>query len=419
MIEAAFPEKLKPLFDKAPYKFVRGGRGSGKSWGAARALLILGARSKLRILCTREVQRSIKQSVHQLLRDQIDRLGLGDFYEVLATEIRGRNGTQFLFSGMSDQTVDSIKSFEGCDIVWLEEAQSITARSLRILIPTIRKDGSEVWATYNPELDTDPIHQMAVVHPPEGAISIEINWRDNPWFTQRSEEQRQHALATLPEAEYLHIWEGQCLPAVEGAIYANEIARLQVEGRFCWVPYDPLLKVHTVWDLGFNDAMAILLVQRRASEVRVIDFIEDNKLPLPEYVQMIQNRGWNWGLDYLPHDGFAKRHQTGMTDAEVLSSLGRDPEKVPQMDVESGIRQVRLMFPRLTINDTEGTRALIEHLKRYRRHVSKTTNEPGRPLHDEHSHAADAVRYLALVADQMSNETYSAAPLHYDPIGIV
>lgn len=419
-MHAPFPKKLKPLFQPAPYKFVRGGRGSGKSWGIARALLIEGARRPLRILCTREVQRSIKQSVHQLLRDQIALLGLESFYEVLLAEIRGKNGTQFLFSGLSDLTADSIKSFEGCDIVWMEEAQSVTQRSLRILIPTIRKDGSEIWASYNPELETDPIHKMAAVNPPDGAVSIELNWRDNPWFTERSEEQRAHAEATMPAAEYLHVWEGQCLPAVEGAIYADEIAKTLAENRVCRVPYDPLLKVHTVWDLGYNDAMAILLVQRRASEIRVIDYIEDNHLPLPEYIQKIKDRGaWNWGTDYLPHDGFAKARQTGLTDSEILRSLGRTTQKVPETDVEAGIRQARLMFHRVTFNDTDGTRALIEHLKRYRRHVSKSTNEPGRPLHDEHSHAADAFRYLALVADQMSNETYSAEPLHYQPIGIV
>lgn len=419
MSNAPFPKKLRPLFSAAPYKFVRGGRGSGKSWGIARALLILGGRQQLRILCTREVQKSIKQSVHQLLRDQIALLNLDLFYEVLATEIRGRNGTQFLFSGLSDLTADSIKSFEGCDIVWIEEAQTITHRSLRILIPTIRKDGSEIWASYNPELETDPIHQMAVVNPPPDAVSIELNWRDNKWFTARSEEQRAHAEKTMPAAEYLHVWEGQCLPAVEGAIYADEVARVSAEGRVCRVPYDPLLKVHTVWDLGFNDAMAILLVQRRASEIRVIDFIEDNRLALPEYVEKIKSRGaWNWGTDWLPHDGFAKARQTGLTDAEILRNLGRSVEKVPETDVEAGIRQTRLMFHRLTFNDTEGTRALVEHLKRYRRHISRSTSEPGRPMHDEHSHAADAVRYLSLVADKLSNETYAQA-LHYQPIGIV
>jgi phage terminase large subunit len=401
---AKFPEKLRCLFQPSRYKFIRGGRGSGKSWGIARALLIQGAGKKLRILCTREVQKSIKQSVHQLLTDQINALGLADFYEVLATEIRGKNGTQFFFAGLSDMTADSIKSFEGCDIVWLEEAQTLTKRSLMILIPTIRKEGSEIWASYNPELETDPIHEMAVVNPQEGAVSVLMNYGDNPWFPATLESERIHAQKTMRPADYAHVWEGQCKPAVEGAIYADEVAAVQEQGRFCRVHYDPLLKAHTVWDLGFNDSMSIILVQRAASELRVIDYIEDNRLPLPDYVARLQAMGLNWGNDWLPHDGFAKRHQTGKSDDEVLKALGRDVLQVPGSEVENGIRQARIVFPRIWFNsESKGVQVLMEHLKRYRRHVSRTTGEASRPLHDAHSHGADAFRYLALVADQLSN----------------
>lgn len=422
MKQVHFPPKLKCLFQPARYKFIRGGRGSGKSWSIARALLILGSSRQLRILCTREVQKSIKQSVHQLLSDQIKALGLDGFYEVLATEIRGKNGTQFLFAGLSEMTADSIKSFEGVDIVWLEEAQTLTKRSLTILIPTIRKEGSEIWASYNPELETDPIHDMAVVNPPPGAVSVLMNWNDNPWFPSTLEQERLHAKATMKPADYAHVWEGQCKPAVDGAIYADEIAEVLSENRVCRVPYDPLLKLHTVWDLGFNDAMAIALVQRQASEIRVIDFIEDNRLPLPEYVAKLNERGaMNWGTDWLPHDGFAKKHQTGRSDAEVLRALGRaDVQQTPSMDVEAGIRQARLLFPRVVFNDTPGVRAFLEHLKRYRRHVSRTTGEAGRPLHDAHSHAGDVFRYLAIVADQLANDSWdSAQALSYPSIGIV
>lgn len=422
MKQVHFPPKLKCLFQPSRYKFIRGGRGSGKSWSIARALLILGSSRQLRILCTREVQKSIKQSVHQLLSDQIKALGLEGFYEVLATEIRGKNGTQFLFAGLSDMTADSIKSFEGVDIVWLEEAQTLTKRSLTILIPTIRKESSEIWASYNPELETDPIHDMAVVNPPPGAVSVLMNWNDNPWFPSTLEQERLHAKATMKPADYAHVWEGQCKPAVEGAIYADEIAAVLSENRVCRVPYDPLLKLHTVWDLGFNDAMAIALVQRQASEIRVIDFIEDNRLPLPEYVAKLNERGaMNWGTDWLPHDGFAKKHQTGRSDAEVLRALGRaDVQQTPSMDVEAGIRQARLLFPRVVFNDTPGVHAFLEHLKRYRRHVSRTTGEAGRPLHDAHSHAGDVFRYLAIVADQLANDSWdSAQALSYPSIGIV
>lgn len=405
---AEFPEKLAGLFQPSRYKFIRGGRGSGKSWGVARALLIQGAQSPQRILCAREVQKSIKQSVHQLLSDQIKALGLESFYRVLETEIRGLNGTLILFNGLSDMTADSIKSFEGCTRVWIEEAHTITRRSLTILIPTIRAEGSEIWATYNPELESDEIHQMAVVSPPPGTMSIEMNYHDNPWFPAVLEQERLHAQATMIDADYQHIWEGRCKPAVEGAIYFGEVASAEAGGRFGRVPYDPMLKAHAIWDLGWNDSMSIIIAQRAASEIRIIDYIEDSHRPLPDYVTQLTGRGLNWGKDWLPHDGFAKRHQTGKSDSEVLEALGRSVERVENIEVEAGIRTARLVFPRIWFNlESEGVKRLVECLKRYRRNVSAKTGEPGNPLHDEYSHGADAFRYLCLVADKLGNQSAS------------
>ena len=397
------PEALQPLFVPARYKFIRGGRGSGKSWGVARALLVMAASAKHRILCAREVQVSIKQSVHQLLSDQITALGLGAFFEVLATEIRGINGSTFHFRGLSDQTAESIKSFEGCTRVWLEEAQTISERSWRILAPTIRAAGSEIWATYNPELETDETHLRAVVKPHPETISLEMNWADNPWFPVELEKERQHALATMTPEEYAHVWEGQTKPAVEGAISAGEMAKVLLEKRITRVPTDPMLKTHAVWDLGWNDSMSIILVQRAASELRVIDYIEDSHRALPEYISELKAMPFEWGNDWLPHDGFATRHQTGKADNEVLKALGRSPMMTPNVEVEQGIRTARLVFPRIYFNDTPGVARLIECLKRYRRNVSRSTGEAGTPRHDEFSHGADAFRYLALVADQLTN----------------
>lgn len=397
------PEALAPLFSPARYKFVRGGRGSGKSWGIARALLVQAASAPHRVLCAREVQTSIKQSVHQLLRDQIEALGLGSFFEILANEIRGRNGSTFTFRGLSDLTADSIKSLEGYTRVWLEEAQTITARSWKILTPTIRADGSEIWASYNPELESDETHQRAAVRPHPDTVSIVMNWRDNPWFPAELEKERLHAKDTMAADEYAHVWEGQCRPAVQGAIYAGEMAQVLVQGRITRVPHDPMLKTHAVWDLGWNDSMSIIIVQRAASELRVIDYIEDSHRALPNYVADLDAMPYTWGNDWLPHDGYATRHQTGKADNEVLEALGRVPQMTPNVEVEQGIRTARLVFPRIWFNDTPGVHRLIECLKRYRRNVSKTTGEPGTPRHDEFSHGADAFRYLGLVADQLTN----------------
>lgn len=423
-----FPDKLRCLFQPSRYKFLKGGRGSAKSWSVARALLIQGAMQPHRILCTREVQKSIKQSVHQLLKDQIQALNLGGFYQVLETEIRGKNGTTFHFSGLSDHTADSIKSFEGCTRVWIEEGQAITKRSWQILTPTIRANGSEIWVTYNPQLDTDETHQRAVGDKKDpDTVTVDINYWDNPWFPEVLEKERQHAQKTLPKEEYAHIWEGRCMPAVQGAIYFNEVAAAEATGRIGRFPYDPMLKVHRVWDMGWNDCMAIILAQRHGSAVNIVGYVTGTHRTTADYIAEFRGekyRGWNWGNDFLPHDGFASNRQTGKADADVLRGLGCTVVQTPNMDVEQGIRQARLLFPRVYI-DKESTASLdpelpglVECLKRYRRRVNQQTGTPEAPLHDVHSNGADAFRYLALNAEQMTNESWGGS-LNYANIGIV
>lgn len=410
-IEAKFPAKLKFLFSPARYKVARGGRGSGKSWGFARALLIRGANQTTRVLCTREVQKSIQQSVHQLLEDQVAELGLSSFYEVLTHEIRGRNGTAFHFAGLSDQTADTLKSFEGCDIVWCEEAHSITERSWNILTPTIRKADSEIWVSFNPELESDETYRRFITNPPPDCVSVEMNYIDNPYFPEVLDKERRHAEITMKPEVYAHIWEGKCKPAVEGAIYFDQMSNAL--GRIGNVPHDPLLKTHAVWDLGFNDSMAIILVQKVSSEIRLVHYIEGAQRTLADYsaelkALRLDDQPINWGHHYLPHDGFAKRHQTGKMDSEILGAMNWSIQRTPNIDVESGIKRAREIFNRVYFNKTRTDR-LVECLKRYRRAINQTTNEPGLPLHDQYSHGADAFRYLAVACDQMSNDEWGGS----------
>lgn len=416
METAKFPEKLQCLFEPAPYKVVHGGRGSGKSWGFARALLILGAQRPLRILCAREVQKSIEDSVHTLLKDQIMELGLSEFYEVLAYEIRGKNGTTFAYSGLAQHTVTTIKSFEGVDICWVEEAQAVSKKSWDVLRPTIRKPGSEIWITFNPELETDVTYQMFVVNPPTGAVVVQMNFCDNPWFTDKLEQERLDCMRNQPK-DYDNIWGGVCKPAVAGAIYYDEMTAVETQRRICNVPYDPMLKVHVIFDLGWNDAMAISLVQRQASELRVIEYIEDNRRTLDSYSADLKLKGYNWGSVYLPHDGEHKNIQTGKSAKEIMEALGWSVRITPNMSVEDGIRVTRMAFGRMYF-DKERTARLVQCAKRYRRSINKQTNEPGAPLHDEWSHGADNLRYVAINADDMRNEDWGGS-LNYQSLGIV
>lgn len=397
------PEKLGFLFESYQYKILKGGRGSGKSWGIADATLVQGMQRPLRIGCYREVQKSIRDSVHKLLADKIMAHNLGDFYEIQSTTIKGRNGTEYIFGGLQDHTVQSVKSAEGIDIAWIEEGQAVSKKSLDVFLPTIRKPGSQVWVSYNPELETDPVHQKFVVTPPPGTFVQEMNWRDNPWFPAKLNELRLHDMATRPRWEYDHIWEGKCLPAVSGAIYAEEIARMEDEGRIRDVAYDPMLKVFPIFDLGWNDAISIILVQRDLSTLRVVEYLEDSHKTLDWWSAELKKKNLNWGKMYLPHDGANGDFKTGKSAKQILSDLGWDVDVLPRQPIATGIRQARMEFPKVYIDKTKGSR-LIECLRRYRRHIPTTTGEAAAPVHDEYSHGADAFRYMAMIADQLTNE---------------
>ena len=406
-LEWHFPAKLKFLFKPSRYKVAHGGRGGAKSWNFARALLLTAAREPLRVLCAREVQKSIKDSVHQLLCDQIDSLGLSSFYTVKRDEIDCVNGSRFLFAGLSDQTSDSLKSYEGIDRVWVEEAHKVTRRSWDILIPTIRKPGSEIWISLNPELDTDETYVRFIENSPPSAVVVQINWRDNPYFPavledERKEFLRQVDLGKRSRDEYDNIWEGKCRATVEGAIYAAEVAELHQQGRVRPIPVDPTLPVHCVWDLGWNDAMVVGMWQRSPQGLMLVDSLIVTHTKYSDVVAQLTGRGYRWGYDFLPHDGKHKNPQTGESAATLLQRLGRNVREVPDVGLEAGIKAVRQSFGRVWIAEGVGdNRRVLDSLKRYRRVVNATTNEPGPPLHDDNSHAADMVRYAVVSADQM------------------
>jgi len=224
------PEDLNYLFSPSRYKICYGGRGSGKSWGHARALIARALSQKTRILCAREHQKSIRDSVHRLLSDQVESLGLGPQFTITRDEIRCiPTGSQFLFSGLANTTIEGIKSYEGVDICWIEEAQTISERSLEILIPTIRAPNSEIWITFNPSEETDPVYQRFVLHPPVDAIVTRMNWDDNIWFPPELVREKDYLYSVDPEAA-AHVWGGEC----------RRISDAQVlRGRYSVEHFDP------------------------------------------------------------------------------------------------------------------------------------------------------------------------------------
>ena len=406
-LEIALPRKATAtLVPPARFKVLYGGRDSAKSWSIARMLLARGRAKPERILCTREVQKSIAESVHQLLKDQVAALGMNDFYDVQNNYIKGANGTQIGFHGLSGQTANSIKSFEGTTICWVEEAQTITKRSWDLLEPTIRAPNSEIWVSFNPELDTDETYKRFVTTEQPDSIVTMMNWQDNPWRSKVLDAAREKMEREDPD-NYAHIYGGLCRPAVEGAIYFKEVSKLRADGRLCNVPYDPMLKVHVVADLGRNDYMALLLVQRLASEIRVIRYIEDRMRDIPSYHQELTDLKLNWGKLWLPHDARAKTltsasNPLGASAEEQFAKLGWEVEIIDNVDREQGIRKTREVFPRLCIDKTHASE-LLNRLGRYRRRVN-ADGQAGDPMHTDDSNGADGTRYLALVADQLSND---------------
>lgn len=398
------------LIPPARFKVLHGGRDSAKSHSIARMLLARGRAKPERILCTREIQKSIAESVHQLLKDLIGELGLEDFYEVQQNYIRGANGTQIAFHGLSGQTATSIKSFEGTTICWVEEAQTISKRSWDLLEPTIRAPGSEIWVSFNPDMDTDETYKRFVVSPPPDSIVTQMNWVDNPWRSRVLDAAREKMERDSPE-DYAHIYMGQCRPAVEGAIYYHEVSKLRSSGRLTNVPYDPMLKVHVICDLGFNDFMSLLLVQRLMSEIRVIRYIEDRFRTVPSYHQELTDLKLNYGKIWIPHDGKAKTlaassNPLGASVEEQFQKLGWDVAIVDNIEIEQGIRKAREVFPRVAIDKTHASQ-LVNRLGRYRRRVN-SEGQASTPVHDDQSHGSDGFRYLALVADQLTNDSRPA-----------
>lgn len=407
------PSKLKPLFEPKRYKVVYGGRGSGKSWGVATALLIKGAQEPLRILCAREFQNSIADSVHKLLSDLIKDNNLEGFYEIQNTTIKGRNGTEFIFEGVR-HNIQSIKSKEGINICWIEEGQTVSKSSWDILVPTIRAENSEIWITFNPELETDETYQRFVVSPPSESLLIEMNYTDNPWFPEVLEIERLDLQAKDPDA-YLNVWEGKCKQALDGAVYANELRMLDAENRITSVPYNPTAPVHTYWDLGYSDYNAIWFVQKVGMEYHVIDFYENNFQSIQHYVKVLNEKPYVYGSDFLPHDGNARQLGTGMSIREQITKLGRRVQIVPNLKINDGIAAARSVFP-MCFFDADKCRQGLNQLRRYRYNINAHDQMSRLPLHDDASHAADAFRYFSVSIRHLNKKKKQSKP-QYAPRG--
>ena len=401
-------EAFLPLLGPARYKAAHGGRGSGKSHFFAEFVVEEHLRNPgFRTVCVREVLKSLKQSAKLLIEDKIQALGLGKEFDVQRERIITPGNGQIIFEGMQDHSAETIKSLEGFDRCWVEEAQSLSARSLSMLRPTIRKPNSEIWFSWNPTRKSDAVDDFLRVKKPTGAIVVQANWRDNPWFPQVLEDERLQDLRLYPD-RYDHIWEGDYARAFEGAYFATVLARAKAEGRIGKVAADPLLPIRVYVDIGGSgasaDAFSMWVVQFVGQEIRVLNYYEAVGQVLAYHVTWLRESGYAKAQVILPHDGVnannitGKRYEDHFRDAEFdVRTIKNQGRGAAAMRIEA----VRRVFGKVWFNEAT-TEAGRDALGYYHEKKDEERNVGLGPEHDWSSHGADSFGLMAIDYEEPS-----------------
>jgi phage terminase large subunit len=350
------------------------------------------------------LQNSITDSVHKLLSDQITNLHLEHIYEVQAARIVSRPGavpggqTTFSFEGIKNNAT-KIKSYEGIDYCWVEEANKVSRTSWEILLPTVRKEDSEIWITFNPELETDYTYQRFVLKPSADSFVAKMTWRDNPWIPAVLLKEMEDLKERDYEA-YLNVWEGFTRQVLEGAVFAKELQRTQAENRITKVPWNRETPVDTFWDLGRRDMTCIWFAQKVALQFRVLEYFEESSEDIQFYLRHLQNKEYTYGTHWLPHDAKAKRIGQARTIEQAARAVYASVRVVPRIPKKvGGINAARIIFPNCYFDEVKCSEGLtrLRHY-RYQVHDGQRSEEP---LHDEASHAADAFMTLAQSLKEM------------------
>lgn len=413
-----------PLLDPSRYKGAYGGRGSGKSQFFADLMIGYAMRKAgFRGLCCREIQKSLKESAKRLLEQKIQAHNLGAFFEVQESQIKTPGGGSIVFAGLQDHTAESIKSYEGFDVAWVEEAQTVSPRSLQLLRPTIRTPGSELWFSWNPRKKTDPVDAMLRGEQiPTGAVVVKANWDGNPWFPAELEQERQDCLRMQPD-QYQHIWEGDYISVAEGAYYAAALTQAKADNRIGNVAADPLMTVRLFWDIGGTgaraDACAIWTAQFIGKEIRVLDYYEAVGQPLAAHVDWLRSRGY--GPDraqiWLPHDGATNDKVYSVSYESALRDAGYSVTVVPNQGkgaASARIEAARRLFPSVWFN-ADTTEAGREALGWYHEKKDEVRGIGLGPEHDWASHGADAFGLMAVAYE----EPRQARKINYNFKGVV
>jgi phage terminase large subunit len=361
------------------YKILYGGRGGAKSWGVARALIAIAASSKKLILCAREFQNSITESVHRLLEDQITAMGLLNKFVITKTNIFcPSTGSEFIFAGLR-RDITKIKSTEGIDICWVEEAEKVSNKSWEVLIPTIRKEGSEIWITFNPDDEKDPTWQRFAVNTPPDSAVCEISWMDNPWFPEALRKEKDYLYRVDPEAA-AHIWGGELNKRSDAQIFKGKFIIEDFEPEQTWNgPY-------IGQDFGFSTDPA----------ATTASWISDNKLYISHEA---------FGLE-LMNDELVQliKSVPGASNHVIRADCSR-PETIAEMCkrglmmvgckkwdgcVEDGVQYLR-SFLQIVIHPR--CRRMAEEARLYKYKIDKLSGDVLPVIVDAHNHGWDSIRY--------------------------
>lgn len=373
------PNKLLPIFTaKERYIDLYGGRGSAKSWTVAEFLIIKGYQGKKRNLCTREYQNTIKESVHRLLANTIDKFELDSFYKVKDDSIVGKNGTEFLFKGLRKDP-DGIKSMEDLDYAWVEEAHTISKKSLEILIPTVRKNGSQIIFTYNPTNDDDPVHTDYTLSDRSNVLRIECNYIDNPFFPEVLRDEMEWDRLNDPD-KFEHIWMGKCVKHSAAQVFYGKWGVEDFE-----IPENTFFYQGADW--GFSqDPMAFVRC-----------FVIDRKLYICDELY-----GIGIDIDFIPGK-FREIHES---EKYPITADSARPDTINYVkkngfplirksikgkgSVEDGIAFLR-SYKKIIIHPK--CKHTIDEFKLYQYQVDTKTEAISNKLEDKNNHIIDALRY--------------------------
>lgn len=394
-----------PLLQPARYKGAWGGRGSGKSHFFAELLVDLAVSNLgFRAVCIREIQKSLKESAKKLIEDKIQALGVSSLFEILNDQIKTPGGGVIIFQGMQDHTAESIKSLEGFDVAWVEEAQTLSAISLKLLRPTIRKEGSELWFSWNPTRKIDPVDQLLRQGSlPSGAVVVKANWSENPWLPDVLKQERDDCLNNEPD-QYDHIWEGGYVTVADGAYYAKHLAKARLEGRIGRVAADPLMTVRLFCDIGGTgaraDAFTIWAVQFIGQEIRVLNYYEAVGQPLASHLAWMRSNDYtpDKAQIWLPHDGSTQDKVYDVSYESAMKDAGYAVTVIPNQGkgaASQRIEAARRLFPSMWFNE-QPCQGGLDALGWYHEKRDAHRNIGLGPDHDWSSHAADAFGYMCV-----------------------